>query len=81
MLQEMSRASHAKNMKLTTGISEDGTKLYLVVNTEEDHPVIVEMTCEKTTELIGLLYELVRQSKAQTSFLEMESSTSKDQLT
>ncbi len=68
-------------MKLTTGISEDGTKLYLVVNNPDELPVIIEMTCDKTAELAGLLLELVRQSKAQTSFLNMESSELKSSLT
>jgi len=60
-----------KSMKLQTGLSEDGKILYLVINAEEK--IVFDMTVETATDLMGLLFDLIKEAKAQQSFLSLES--------
>jgi hypothetical protein len=59
-------------MKLQTALSHDGENLYLIVNT--DDKIVIDMNVEMATELMGLLFELIKEAKAQQTFLKLESS-------
>lgn len=62
----------AKSMKIENGLSEDGKTLYLVLH--HDEKIVFDMSIDSATELMGLLYELIKEAKAKQSFLELERS-------
>lgn len=63
----------AKSMKIESGLSEDGKTLYLVLH--HDEKIVFDMSIDSATELMSLLYELIKEAKAQQSFLELERSS------
>lgn len=66
-----------KPMKLQTALSNDGENLYLVINT--DDKIVIDMNVATATELMGLLFDLIKEAKAQQSFLKLESTLTNEQ--
>jgi len=59
-------------MKLQTALSENGEQLFLVLNMDEQ--IVIDMDIEQATELMKLLFDLIKEAKAQQSFIKMEAS-------
>lgn len=63
----------AKTMKIESGLSQDGKTLFLILHSEEK--IVFDMSIDSATELMGLLYELIKEARAQQIFMSTEKSS------
>jgi hypothetical protein len=56
-------------MKLQTAISQDAEHLFLVIGEEN---IVIDMNLDQANQLMGLIFDLIKEAKAQKSFLDLE---------